>query len=289
MAALHKRAARSIHNALVELRGGCRMLRPWVFLLALTLAGCVQTTPAPAAAPPASPAPIESALRYAWNLTGCRELTASFDVDSAALQAKLPQGFAPGGGTSPGKTTVGIDAFSCQSASGVDGDIKDAPYASFWALATPPDALKGSAKAWYVKWDVLLADDATLRALAPLHSTTRSGHVRFSDAASVPGVGSSCEIDLDGLGAIRVTMGPYALTPASGAFALREFTTTHDPGLFLTWDATLAGSARGLTTGVAEVPGDSMAAALYGSTRIPVTIQMATSSLTNATITLNRG
>src|SRR5690349_9649711 len=109
--------------------------------LAILLAGCA--TPTPAAPPPgeATALPPASSLDLAWNLTGCRELAVFFEADPAAVRPYLPAGFEPGPGATPASTTVGMDAFRCASGSGVDGDLADVSYASFWAVATPPEDL----------------------------------------------------------------------------------------------------------------------------------------------------
>jgi len=244
----------------------------------LALAGCA--SPAPQVdkgilgASPSSP----PALALPWTYTGCREMTASFDADPTTVQAHFPPGFTPGGGTAPGRVAVGMDAFRCQTATGKNGTLHDASYASFWASATPPQQLRGNVSQWYVKWIALVADPASLADLRATNTTVTSGSVDLRDATAGGGTGGTvATIHLDGIGTCTITAGPEAPLPSQGngqGVRLREFTTTSGANSagFLVWEARLTRPMQSVTSGTLRVPVGSILADIAGTTTIPVVV-----------------
>jgi len=235
----------------------------------LVLAGCLSTPHgAPASPPPATASPFP----LPWDLSGCRELAATFDADPAAVAPLLPPGFTPGGGMAPGRTSVGMDAFRCATGSGVRGGRQDVSYASFWATATPPDALKGDVRQWYVKWLAVVADPDSLAALREVNTTVTTGTVSYADRAPDPAGGTVATIQLDGVGAATITVGPEATGPSGGqGVALREFTPRPD-GSVVVWQATLTRPTQRLGPGLLHVPAGSALATIAGRADIPVLV-----------------
>lgn len=267
-------------------------VRVLLILVPLLAAGCA----APQSGPSAPlPLPLASAapLWLPWNLSGCRELAAFFEADSAAVKPYFPAGFEPGAGQTPATTTVGMDAFLCKSGSGLDGDVANPSYASFWATATPPQALRGDVKQWYVKWLATVADPASLQKLKAANSTVTTGTVKFADTSPLSASGTVATIDIEGVGTVTITVGAEAAPPAPGGgggagVRLREYTTGGPDGKsILTWEATLTRPTQMLASGVLDVPADSILAKIRGSTRIPVVVADGSGGgLANGTITM---
>ena len=182
-------------------------MRLCLLFVAALLSGCVSGTVLPPSRDSAAPSLDASAPGFPWALADCREIIAFFDVDPAIVGPLLPEGFAPGGGTVPGKTTAGIDAFHCASGAGSQGNVSDASYASFWVNAVAPEALRGEAQATFVKWDALAIDPTVLAALRAANVSARSGKVDIAEAA-VAGAGASGTIALDELGSVSLTLLP---------------------------------------------------------------------------------
>lgn len=245
-----------------------------IALLALSihLAGCLDALTdgrEPAEVP--TPDPASASQRFVWNMTACREIIATFDVDTARLQAALPEGFVARPSRTPGRTTVGIDIFECGSAVVTEGAMAPASYASFWASADAPEELMGNASDSYVKWDTLVADPVALAALRSAGAHVRGGVGTVRDA---PPLGTTVgEIQYDDIGPVRVStlpgVPPSAEGPGEGTI-LREWSPAGPDGKDLAmWEVTLVQWDSAFAPGVIEAPPDSMAAKLYGATRIP--------------------
>lgn len=209
--------------------------------------------------------------RFVWNMTACREIVATFDVDTRALQAALPEGFVARPGRTPGRTGAGIDIFECESASVTDGAAPGASYASFWTSVDAPEELMGNATGAFVKWDTLVTDPIALAALKEAGAPVRGGVATVRD---VPPLGATAgEIRYEEIGRVGVSVLPEASRSSGGpgeGTILREWSPAGPEGKDLAmWEVTLVQWDDASAPGVIEVPSGSMAAKLYGSTRIP--------------------
>lgn len=227
--------------------------------IALLLAGCIEPPVQEEADPgaPGGPGTI------AWTMSGCRELAAFFEADPTAVRSHFPAGFEPTG-TAPGRATIGVDAFHCDQASGLDGPVADAAYISFWAAATPPQELRGNVSQWYVKWLATVADPLMRAELAAQGMPVTAGTVAYT--------ATSASMEIAGVGRCTLTFLPGAPTPGNGSVGapLREFTAAAD-GLAV-WEATLTRPNQTLSTGMLQVPAGSVLADIAGTTTIPVTV-----------------
>lgn len=257
-------------------------------LLALLVAGCASPPSAPRPQDP--PADATDGLPLPWTLAGCRELAVFFEAPPSAVKPFFPSGFEPGPGLTPSTTTVGMDAFRCESAGGAHGDVPDASYASFWAVATPPQALQGDVRQWYVKWMALVPDPQELSVLQPLTPAATSGEVSFADATPAAPAPATCTVTIAGIGTATIMVGPEGSPPAGGGggagVRLREYTLGSDGASVLVWEATLTRPSQALGSGTLDVPAGSVLAQIAGATRIPVVVADGQGGgLSNGTIT----
>ena len=229
------------------------------------LAGCIASPPVP------SIEPTRASTSYPWTLVGCREIIAAFDVDPEAVAPFVPEGFEPGGGAAPGRTTMGIDAFACENGS----------YASFWVNVLAPDEMSEGADDVFVKWDTLVESADARDALEAIGAPVHAGRVTIEEGALPSGT-----IELDGLGRIALTITPGAPPRGDGGSPgiIREFQPSA-AGLVV-WNGTLSGGGATRAAGFADVPAGSIPAQIFGSTRIPGMMFIRDGELTDGTIAL---
>ncbi|HUR68782.1 MAG TPA: hypothetical protein VM370_06005 [Candidatus Thermoplasmatota archaeon] len=243
-----------------------------VLLVHLVLfAGCVGQGGPPGPADDGTSAPVTATpVRYIWNATGCREITATFDVSTAALQAELPEGFTARPSRTPGRSGVGVDFFECAQSVLTSGPTEGGAYASFWAGVDAPAALMGNATDAFVKWDTLIPDPVAFAALSSAKASVRTGSVTVRDATPAGGIAG--EIAFDELGSFVATALAGVAPPGAtgGSTLLREWSSAGEDGSELAmWEVNLTQYGSSFAPGTLTVPADSIAAKLYGGTTIP--------------------
>lgn len=250
-----------------------------VLVLAMLVPGCVEPPqPSRPSTEGAGPSQADARTRFVWNASDCREIIATFFVDSATLQEELPNGFTATPSRVPGRTSVGIDFFECGSSVLTTGPATPGAYASFWASVDPPPELMGDAELGYWKWDVLVPDPEAFAALSALGVSVRTGSVSVEDLS--PLGGTAGEIAYDDLGRTTATTLPGVARPQDDGSPrttlLREWSSTSaegaDDSALVMWQVNLTQWDSRSTAGEVEVPAASMAAKLYGSTRIPAVV-----------------
>ncbi|HUR61429.1 MAG TPA: hypothetical protein VM286_03580 [Candidatus Thermoplasmatota archaeon] len=144
----------------------------------LLLAGCL-SPPASIPTTPSVPVPavVLPARDLAWNMQGCVFVAAVLQVPAALVQPLVPPGFRvmhaaefalEGASSQPVPTppapdgkdgNIGVEAFQCESGSGLNGSVPGMTYASFYTGVEPPASLKVAGTPFYfVKWDTLVPD-----------------------------------------------------------------------------------------------------------------------------------
>ncbi|MBI2078160.1 MAG: hypothetical protein HYT80_07305 [Euryarchaeota archaeon] len=227
-----------------------------------------------------------------WGFKDCKAIVAVARVPASSIVPHLPAGFRPvamsellGAPSVADEANFGAEMFECRSGRGLNGEVVDASYASYYAFVEPPAKLRNaSAFFHFIKWDVLI-DDPGLRAAlresgVPAHDGTAQviKFERRGDATLFQGhatMGSGGTIFFDGaVGA------PYA-----DATTFHEFTPT-GAGLAQWWGKFVGISGRA-GAGTLKVPAGSFAAKILGtSNEVPVAMYAATVSSLFGQLTL---
>lgn len=239
-------------------------------LLPLLLAGCA----APALDADLQARPQSQTLP--WGLTGCQYAVAFVPVPAAAVQTYLPEGFRPLAlaefGLPPdprGDANIGTELWTCEEGAGLNGTVAGMAYASIFTAVAPPEELYDEANTFhFVKWDVLVPDEARRALLAEAGIPAVPGEGawgRFQangDQAAFEGA-----FEMNGSFALRGA----ALAPADAAlrdFRFTEYTMT--PHGLAVWNVTARSTASAAGTGtlvmsgmMADVVGATQAQAYY--------------------------
>ncbi|HVL49140.1 MAG TPA: hypothetical protein VM889_11325 [Candidatus Thermoplasmatota archaeon] len=243
-------------------------------IAALALAGCIGAVNAPPADPgldleaPTAP----RALNLSWGFTDCTAAIGLFPVQASKLKPFLPEGFRahsfPEMGLPPdprGDANLGLEAFTCKAGVGLNGTYEKAFYGSMFASVEPPAHLKDPAPGTmhFVKWDVLVHDEALRNALASLGVPAKAGSVGSTVAKTPLGDGNllSLDLTLDGKKFNFQTGGPAS--PLTGNFV--EYTAV--PGGLVKWTATFTG-VTGNAPGTIAIDPASDAYKIAGSDRV---------------------
>lgn len=246
---------------------GVRAARLAIVVLVLAAAGCAAPGDGPASDPSASP-PMP------WGIDRCAFVIAAVPVDPAALAAFVPDGFT----LRPGRlsalpagpsATIELDAYRCASGRWGDAEIADMAYGSHYVAVDPPADLREEGYgAYFLKWDVLVADDAARARLA---------------AAGVPAHAGDALVEIDEtLGTVRAALGfqgggGFTLEgamgspgPPGGTLPFMEFTPLAGGGI-ATWHARLHDAEVASGTGVVSLPPESWVREIVGAERAPAT------------------
>lgn len=213
-----------------------RAARLLVGLLVLAmLAGCVTppaTEPAPSTPALSSPAPI------AWTMANCHFGVALTAVPAAAVQPFVPEGFRIQSVAEAGAEgqvgqdvpnpqddgNIGFEVFRCEKGSTLDGQMDGMVYASVFTGVEPPADLRRDVQNHFVKWDVLIPDDARREVLVAAGIAAHAGQATAATeilGASMTSYEGSATIE--GLGAFAFSGRSVAPLP-DGAFT--EYTET---------------------------------------------------------------
>lgn len=249
------------------------MVQRWVcalLLLSVGFAGCIADEPTNTTGTglPALEVPRPDAID--WALTRCEAAIVLFDVAAEKVQPHLPEGFKPlpvasgvaGLPLNPvNGGSFGIEMFTCAKGIGLNETVESIAYGSYFAFAEPPAELKdATADYHFVKWDVLVPDEARRTLLQDVGVPALNGTATFES------------FTLDGSkGALRGTLnmtGEHIFegtTYAPGPAAIRflEFTAVPD-GLAI-WKMDATTTAIGLGPGTVTVPAGTLAAEVLGA------------------------
>lgn len=207
-------------------------------LLALALAGCATT-------PDAEPSPedpgAEEARVLPWSMAGCRFGVALIEVPASAVQPFVPEGFrvlsvaetgaeGQAGVDLPNPRAdgnLGFELFECDSGLGLDNaTVSPMAYVSIFAGVEPPEDLRRDVQNHFVKWDVVIPDEARRLALAaaglPVHAGNATVSTQVAGGAATSYTGRAT---IDGIGEFAFEGSSAAPLP-DGAFV--EYTQTPD-------------------------------------------------------------
>lgn len=239
-------------------------------LALLTVSGCVASPPADDAADAkTSPPAFDGEL--SWGLSECRYVVSWGFVDGDSLAPHLPEGFtvrrsegvagvpAPGG-----DTLFGLDAMTCSSGQGLDGVEAPMEAGYVWAAADPPESLlQGGIPAaeHYVKWDVLVPDDARRGLLLEYAVPVRDGSASVRDTT----LGQDAQLRLDGVGTLTIqTVESLTIGAFDGEFV--KFTESANG--VVAWRAHAVSGERTTGDAVLSFPEGSWMADVVGDTML---------------------
>ena len=192
--------------------------------------------PGGAPAPPSTDrtAAASSPRVLPWGIFACDYVVANVPVQPDALRPYLPEGFEPEEAQGPlalaqGGAYLGVEMMRCESGAGLDGNVTDLHYGSFFTTVVPPaNASDPDAGLQMVKWDALVPDAPRRDVLAAAGLPARDGSVTLSREAAPARVAAT--LTLDGLGAYAIEgTAPRPGNPFGGTFV--EFMPSQHGGL----------------------------------------------------------
>lgn len=249
----------------------------WIvpLLIAAALGGCLQDddgadpSPTPEEDDDTAAGNETTPIDLAWGLSGCQAAVVFFDVDSAAVQPHLPEGFAPrpiaqgmiGGGPNPTQDgSFGIEMFTCDSGAGLNGTVEPMTYGSYFAFVDPPDALEEDVDFHFVKWDVLVPDEPRREFLQTYGLPARNGTAAFSSFSLTQSAGSfEGTLSIDGN---EHGFSGQAVAPGPDPVSFVEF--MEGANSLVAWRTSVPMSAVGLGPGTVDVPSGTLAAEVLG-------------------------
>lgn len=222
-------------------------------LLLPALAGC--TTPRDLFEAPTIPAQT-----HPWGLRECSYVVAVLPASAARVQQHLPDGFralAPQDVGLPRDArgadgNVGVEAWRCGQGVGSNNTTLESPvYGATFAFVEPPAELKENGTRFYfVKWDVLIPDEARRTLLEDAGVTAYNGSVTLTRGPAALDRAFVATLAMNGTYTMR---GAAAQASNLTEFRFVEFTAVPD-GLVV-WRASVAGTALGGAGTVALPPG----------------------------------
>lgn len=211
-------------------------------------------------------------LTIPWSLTDCRFGVAIVAAPGAIVSQYLPPGFRtlslaqlanPSAPNPNGEGNVGVELFDCASGSGLAGEeIPGMVYASYFSAVEPPAALLEDADFYFVKWDVLIPDEARRTLLMSYYVPASGGEVTFSQEPELGSMaGHAGTVAWDTHGSTDTLAGTGVAEQSAGSFV--EFTST--PGGLAVWRMNFTWSGGGLGPQTVMVGSGGLAAQLIGT------------------------
>ncbi|MGQ0536277.1 MAG: hypothetical protein ACT4PT_09415 [Methanobacteriota archaeon] len=229
-------------------------------------AGCIGGGP-----PESTPDGPTTIASYPWGISDCAYVIAVAQADAAALQERLPTGFAPRRIDAGGLAEIHFDAYACAEGQWLDGErLAPLSYGSVYVPVEAPAALREDGyEAYFVKFDFLLPDAGRRDRLEAAGLPARDGEARVSATpAGAAGVAVDAALSLvpDVGFAFRGAAGPPEGQDVPLPFV--EYTPLSGGGL-ARWHARLHDATTSLGTGVLEVRG--WPADVLGAPTVPAT------------------
>lgn len=250
-----------------------------VLLLAVAGAGCIgEEEQGPSEGDDTRPTGSDDRARtqLAWGLDGCEVVVAVIPVEAEALSEHLPEGFEPISGEEAfglppdlrGEAAIGLETFSCDSGTGLDGSIQDLAYGAIFSPVEPPgDAPGPDGEVHFFKWETLVPDSDRRQRLSAAGLPVVDGSTDLGGLEVTP-AGHIFDVSLT-LGEGTYSFSGSAAQPAEDfrqGFAFVEYQTA-DGGL-ATW-STMENAAPGANsgTGIVQLPAGSWTADVVGAER----------------------
>lgn len=182
---------------------------------------------------------------------------------------------------------MGVEALYCDSSAALDGAIQCVPYVSYFAPVIPPDNRRDpDVRYHFVKWDVLIEDEALREELADHGVPAEPGDASFDRDVQV-----ADQILFDTTGTVgdetsRLSGAGNQPDAEPEAFEFLEFTETDD-GL-VTWDVQVTDADVRAGSGRLEVPPGSLPADVIGSESTQAYMLAGSVNFSDATIRVPR-
>lgn len=246
-----------------------------------------------------APPPPEYAQVLPWSVTDCQYAVAIIPIQAEAIGARTPAGFRilavneipdfPVPAEPRGDGNLGVELFRCASGTGLNesANLTDLSYGSVFSFVEPPAELREENMTFhFLKWDVLVPDDARRALLTSAGVPAVTGNAtfsRFQDVGPVKAVQGLLEMGedtyvLEGAGQGQ---GTDALTEVS----FLEFTDVGN-GEFVEWRTNMTSTQAFAGSGFVDLTGASWVRNVVGSDRAQAYYIAGTGSLQNGTIAL---
>ena len=246
-----------------------------ILVLAAALAGCadlrgnLEAEPAPA---------FREVL--AWGTTNCQFAVAIMAIDQSDIGARVPEGFRvlsipeipdfPVPAEPRGDGNLGVELFSCESGTGLNATANVTPmvYGSVFSFVEPPaDKRDENATYHFLKWDVLIPDEARRAMLVAEGVPAVPGNVtfsRFQDVGPLTAIQGRMELGEDVY--VFDAGGQAQDVAAMGAISFVEFT---DVGRdeFVVWRTNMTAQTMQSGSGFLDLSGASWVREVVGSAR----------------------
>ncbi len=242
-----------------------------IAILAMTtVSGCVAPPPSDDAADESTTPPAFDG-ELPWGLSECRYIVSWGFVDGDKIAPYLPEGFTvrrsdgvAGLPTPASDTLFGLDAMTCESGQGLDGVEAPMDAGYVWAAADAPESFLQDgipAAEHYVKWEVLVPDDARRDFLSAYEVPVYDGSASVRDTA----LGKDAELHLDGVGTLTIqTVESRTMGAFDGEFV--KFTESADG--VVAWRAHAVSGERTTGDAVLSFPESSWMAEVVGDTTL---------------------
>lgn len=245
-------------------------------LAALLVAGCA--TPTTSLPPSNANDPATSTLTVMpFGLNDCWFAVAIVPVNAADLAPYMPDGFVPSEGNaippSVGgvQSFLGLETFDCAD-EGLGDTAGRHAYASVFTGATPPPELaNGTIDEYYVKWDTIVANEATRTSLADAGFPGTTGTVSLRVDSVGPVGRLSASVEFEGGGGFQLEATGSLGAPREG-FEYIEYAPSASGTLAAWHSRTLDRDFVFPGSGVVTVEESSWYAELTGLGPIPTSI-----------------
>lgn len=229
--------------------------------------------------PEAASSSVGNGAEMPWELLGCEFAVAFVVVDTAKVQALVPDGFTV---RSPAlnfadvrppadRSLLGVEAETCEQGTSVDGLVDNMDYASIWVGVVPPEDLRvqGFAGGYFVNFDPLIPDEPRRALFDQAGVPAHGGQVAF-ETDPVEGV-FEASWTLDGLGDLSIQAATLDDPTASPGGAFVQWTEATD-GDLAQWQIDWQMHTFFQGPGIVEVPGGTWLAELVGSETVPAPV-----------------
>lgn len=234
-----------------------------------------------------------------WTTTNCQFAVAIIAINTDEIGARVPEGFRvlsipeipnfPVPADPRGDGNLGIELFSCESGTGLNATANITPmvYGSVFSFVEPPaDKRDENATYHFLKWDVLIPDDARRGLLASERVPALPGNVtfsRFQDVGPLTAVQGIMQMGEDEY--VFDGGGQPQGTDALAAVSFVEFTDVGN-GEFVVWRTNMTAQSVQAGSGFVDLSGASWVRQVVGGARPQAYYLTGVASFDDGTIAL---
>ncbi len=262
------------HRHPTPMHRGSRILAT---LAVLMLSGCLAASeektqdPIPEIPPPLPP--VETGP-IPWLLTECDAVIAAIPIAASALEPFIPEGFRlltpEEAGLPPGplrgNSVFGVEAFQCESGTGLEGNLTDVSYGSYFTFVEPPAGLVPPGEEtdlYFIKWHTLIDDPDLFAELDALGAPVTKGSTKYTRVINMedpPTFEAILQIESDGT--TEFAGSAPADQPESEQISFTEWTAVESG--FIRYRIEATWDLLGVGTGTVSFTSQSWAAQLTG-------------------------